>query len=314
MNIVDVIGIIFVIVFVIFAFNTGVLLAVTSFSSFIVSAFLGALLLPGFLDFLKDLGWAENVYSPLIVYFVALVVVWIGIVSVFFPYIRRTKSTVSKVLSPPIWFLHALLIFIFLCTILPQFTLSAKVIDSVDKSLIFSLTDRIGPINRLKTSNLQSLNHALAKAVVVSQTNTESINLNSGYNISEIKLSKKEGEVIYTLINQERVKVGMSYLEEDQNLELLAANYAVEIARNRRLSHVGLNGLTPEGRARALGVKFDYLGENLAVAPETEIAHEKLFQSPSHHKNIVSPVFRRMGVAVLDLGRAGKIVVQEFAN
>jgi len=311
---VDVIGIVFIIGFVIFAINSGIILAITSFSSFVLSAFLGALILPGFLDFLKDIGWTENVYSPLIVYFVALIVVWIGAVSIFFPYIRRTKNTTSKVLSSPIWFIHALLIFIFLCAILPQFTLSAKVIDSVDSSLIYSLTDRIGPINRLKMTNLQSLNHSLAKAIVVSQTNTESVNLNSGYDISDLKLMKSEGAAIYTLINQERVKVGMDYLEEDQNLELLAANYAVEIARNRRLSHVGLNGLTPEGRARALGVKFEYLGENLALAPETEIAHEKLFQSPSHHKNIVSPVYRRMGVAVLDLGRSGKIVVQEFAN
>ena len=55
-------------------------------------------------------------------------------------------------------------------------------------------------------------------------------------------------------------------------------------------------------------------GENLALAPTTEFAHEGLMNSPGHRANILNGQFRRVGIGVLDGGIYGKMFVQEFTD
>ena len=54
--------------------------------------------------------------------------------------------------------------------------------------------------------------------------------------------------------------------------------------------------------------------ENLALAPNVDIAHKGLMNSPGHRANILSPSFGRVGIGVIDGGGYGKMFAQEFAD
>ena len=55
-------------------------------------------------------------------------------------------------------------------------------------------------------------------------------------------------------------------------------------------------------------------GENLALAPTLHSAHTGLMHSPGHRANILRPQFGRLGIGILDAGRHGLMVTQEFRN
>jgi uncharacterized protein YkwD len=46
-------------------------------------------------------------------------------------------------------------------------------------------------------------------------------------------------------------------------------------------------------------------GENIALAPTAELAHEGLMNSPAYRANILNPGFTRVGIAALRSGEHG---------
>ena len=79
-------------------------------------------------------------------------------------------------------------------------------------------------------------------------------------------------------------------------------------------AHVDQNGGTPFDRMRAGGAAFRAAGENLALAPTVQIAHDGLMNSPGHRANILNPRYRRIGIGVADGGMHGKMFTQNFAD
>ena len=67
-------------------------------------------------------------------------------------------------------------------------------------------------------------------------------------------------------------------------------------------------------RMRDGGVRFGAAGENLALAPTVQVAHDGLMNSPGHRANILNPRYRRVGIGVADGGMHGKMFVQNFAD
>ncbi len=61
-------------------------------------------------------------------------------------------------------------------------------------------------------------------------------------------------------------------------------------------------------------ITYGYAGENLALAPSTELAMQGLMNSPGHRKNILSPNFTKVGIGVMDGGIYGKMFTQEFTD
>ncbi|MEO5953203.1 MAG: CAP domain-containing protein, partial [Chloroflexia bacterium] len=67
-------------------------------------------------------------------------------------------------------------------------------------------------------------------------------------------------------------------------------------------------------RMDTAGITYRTAGENLALAPSLDIAHEGLMNSPGHRANILNADFGRVGIGVLDGGVYGKMFVQEFRD
>lgn len=116
------------------------------------------------------------------------------------------------------------------------------------------------------------------------------------------------------LLNAERLRAGGRPLVADaETLDLTRAHSRDMFARGY-FAHETPEGVTPAGRLRAAGVHFRATGENLALAPNLERAHEGLMKSPGHRDNILNPAFGRVAIGIVDGGSHGLMVTQTFRN
>lgn len=116
------------------------------------------------------------------------------------------------------------------------------------------------------------------------------------------------------LVNQERAKEGLRPLRADPEAAEVARAHSRDMFARGYFSHVTPEGSDPFDRMRRGGVRFLLAGENLALAPTLELAHRGLMNSPGHRANILRPGFGRVGIGILDGGRRGLMVTQNFRN
>ncbi|HWP20561.1 MAG TPA: CvpA family protein [Burkholderiaceae bacterium] len=116
------------------------------------------------------------------------------------------------------------------------------------------------------------------------------------------------------MVNEERRAQGLRPLQADPQLTEVARRHARDMFARGYFSHVSPEGKTPFDRLREDGVRYLAAGENLALARTLTTAHTGLMNSPGHRENILRPTFGRLGVGVLDGGRHGLIVTQNFRN
>lgn len=116
------------------------------------------------------------------------------------------------------------------------------------------------------------------------------------------------------LVNRERKAAGLSPLAPDPELTEVARKHSADMFVRSYFSHNTPEGKTPFDRMHDDGVRFITAGENLALAPSLPIAHNGLMNSPGHRANILRPQFGRLGIGIMDGGRRGLMVSQEFRN
>ncbi len=116
------------------------------------------------------------------------------------------------------------------------------------------------------------------------------------------------------LVNKERVANGLAALRADPELTEVARAHARDMFARGYFSHVTPDGKDLADRIRKSRLSYQTAGENLALAPTLELAHEGLMNSPGHRANILRPAFGRVGIAVLDGGKRGQMVTQNFRN
>ena len=116
------------------------------------------------------------------------------------------------------------------------------------------------------------------------------------------------------MVNTERQKRGLSLLITDPQLTALARAHSKDMFARGYFSHYTLEGLSPFDRMQKAGINYSSAGENLALAPNVDLAMQGLMNSPGHKANILSVSFHKIGVGVIDGGIYGKIFSQEFTN
>jgi uncharacterized protein YkwD len=79
-------------------------------------------------------------------------------------------------------------------------------------------------------------------------------------------------------------------------------------------AHVTPEDRDPFDRIREGKVRFLTAGENLAFAQSLPVAHRGLMNSPGHRANILRPQFGRLGIGIMDGGRFGLMVTQNFRD
>lgn len=116
------------------------------------------------------------------------------------------------------------------------------------------------------------------------------------------------------LINRERVENNLPPLAADPEMTEVARRHSADMFARGYFSHNTPENKDPFDRMREANVKYRTAGENLALAPTLEIAHRGLMNSPGHRANILRGAFGRVGIGILDGGRRGLMISQEFRN
>ena len=116
------------------------------------------------------------------------------------------------------------------------------------------------------------------------------------------------------LVNKERVAHGLRPLAPDPELTVVARKHSVDMFARGYFAHDTPEGRSPFDRMQAGGVLFQAAGENLALAPSLQVAHNGLMNSPGHRANILGKDFGRAGIGILDGGMRGLMVTQNFRN
>ncbi len=116
------------------------------------------------------------------------------------------------------------------------------------------------------------------------------------------------------LVNRERAKENLKPLAADPELTEVARRHSADMFARGYFAHQTPENLSPFDRMRNAKVRFLTAGENLALAPTLDIAHNGLMNSPGHRANILKPQFGRVGIGVVDGGRRGLMITQNFRN
>ncbi len=99
--------------------------------------------------------------------------------------------------------------------------------------------------------------------------------------------------------NVSRAKAGIATLKYDTKLAAVAKAHSVDMVNKNYFSHNSPNGSTPFDRMKAAGLDYTVAGENLAKGYSTVFhAHNGLFNSAGHRKNILNAKFKYAGVGI----------------
>ncbi len=119
---------------------------------------------------------------------------------------------------------------------------------------------------------------------------------------------------VLNLLNETRVAAGLVPLMPHDTLRRVAQAYGEDLFARGTLTHISPDGRTPRDRIVEAGVRVRTVGENLAYADGVMAAHDALMASAPHRANILYPAYRFVGVAVVDGGADGVIVVEDFTD
>lgn len=122
-----------------------------------------------------------------------------------------------------------------------------------------------------------------------------------------------EAEML-ALVNEERAQQGLRALAADPELVKVARAHSQDMLARGYFAHVTPEGGQLDARMKRGDVRYLVAGENLAFAQTLPVAHRGLMQSPGHRANILQPKFGRLGIGVLDAGRYGLMITQNFRD
>jgi uncharacterized protein YkwD len=114
------------------------------------------------------------------------------------------------------------------------------------------------------------------------------------------------------MANTERAHAGLAPLKMDDGLVRAARAHAAEMAAQNRLSHQfsGEPSL-PQRLAASSPLHLEREGENVAMAPNPDQAHQALMSSPPHRDNLLNSNFNVAGFGVFRSGHM-LYVAQDF--
>ncbi|HWF03607.1 MAG TPA: CAP domain-containing protein [Candidatus Angelobacter sp.] len=124
--------------------------------------------------------------------------------------------------------------------------------------------------------------------------------------------SQREQQLL-DLVNHEREKAGLQKLEWSDRLAQAALAHSELLARNQDLSHQFPGEPPLQERVGATSLRFNSVAENVAEAPEVEVAHTALMHSSGHRENILHPDYNAIGISIVARGHQ-LFVTQDFAH
>lgn len=138
--------------------------------------------------------------------------------------------------------------------------------------------------------------------------------VNLGFQTKEFNVDPATEEAMISLVNKERTSKGLNSLIFDEKLRETGRMHSKDMFERGYFAHYSPEGESVADRAFREGADFLVIGENLAFAPNLELAHNGLMNSEGHRANILSPDYGKIGIGVIDGGIYGKMFTQVFTN
>jgi uncharacterized protein YkwD len=164
---------------------------------------------------------------------------------------------------------------------------------------------------RLEALLGQELNEGLS--FLTPPQTEEGMHINFGV-LGQLRPDPEAEEKMLELVNQERQKAGLKPLQMDEKLRQVAREHSREMFNLGYFAHQSPVTGSPFDRMKRANIPFGVAGENLAYAPNVQIAHEGLMNSPGHRANILRGEFSRVGIGVIKSDFRGSMFSQEFTN
>lgn len=227
--------------------------------------------------------------------------------------IRIHRSAINHAAGMIPGFVNGLILVSILAALLFSLSISKDVADAARNSIVADnfvmpaewLNEKLSPVFD------KAVNRSINKLTVEPESN-EIVKL--PFKTSDfIERSDLEAKML-DMVNKERRKAGLPSLVADSALRKVALAHSADMFKRGYFAHLTPEGANPFDRMRKAQVHFTLAGENLALAQTLSLAHEGLMNSPGHRENILRPGFGRIGIGILDGGRYGIMISQEFRN
>lgn len=234
-------------------------------------------------------------------------------VRLFLPKILSVKLPEFEKLSPVPAFLRGLTLMAIVLVIIGTFPIQPQIKKGVLDSKIGSriLKYAYGLESPVKQVFGGVANDSLAFLTIKPKTD-EKVNL--GFQTTQNNTDEESEKAMFDLVNKERVSRGLKALVFDARLRDTGRGHSDDMLKRGYFAHYSPEGKTVADRVLDSGVDFIVVGENLAYAPNVELAHKGLMNSEGHRANILSVDFGKLGIGAIDGGVYGKMFTQVFTN
>lgn len=281
--------------------------------AFSVYSFFGKVLIQNFIV----LRGIANALGFFVAWFIAESVIYLVtyfIMSKYLVNIKEKPFNKSLRIIPAI--IHACIIYLFFISLI----FSLPVRGTVKEKILASKT---GPVfvNASQSLEMQIKNvfgGAISESLnflTIKPKSNETVDLGFKVSLNKLYPDAKSEDEMFSLLNKERSNRHLQYLVSDNNLKIVARNYAHQMFVYGFFSHTSkVDGSTALERASHDGILFQVIGENLAFAPDVYLAHQGLMNSKGHRENILSTDYGRVGIGVIDAGIYGRMFVQVFTD
>lgn len=250
------------------------------------------------------------------------ITVWFLMETIFFSLVHlffsknKFLSALNKHLSPLATvpaFLRGLIFISILLVLVGTFPIQPTLKRAVNQSKIGSLLlSKSQELERPLKNIFGGITQDTLTFLTIRPKSDETVNL--GFQTLEFRANPELEQQMIDLINKELINQGVKSLSFDSNLREVGRVHSADMFKRGYFSHFSPEGKNVADRAEALGVKYLVIGENLAYAPNLELAHEGLMNSPGHRTNILSVEFGKIGIAIMDGGVYGLMITQVFSN
>lgn len=134
------------------------------------------------------------------------------------------------------------------------------------------------------------------------------------FSTTQMTIDEEAEKILFDKINEERVKVGVKALEQDILVRNVARIHSRDMLVQGYFSHNSKDSKSLSDRLLDANVTFRTAAENLALAPNANLAHVGLMNSEKHKVNILGPELTRVGIGVMNAGQYGIMITQDFVN
>jgi len=130
-------------------------------------------------------------------------------------------------------------------------------------------------------------------------------------NANTSNLTADELEV-FNLINNERIKNGLTALKVDLEVQNVAKIKAQDMVSNNYFSHTSPTYGSPFDMLKSFKISYKTAGENIAGNSSNAATVTAWMNSSGHKANILNSSFNYTGIGVVNGSKYGKIYVQMF--